>query len=154
MINCFANQSIMSFSRLLSALLIAALCGAAMCQILPSSCNACTDLNRDVYGRGRPSVVWCSATPPLLPPSQAAVEPACPPNFSSNAHSLYPAFQTFNATQGRRRHVRPLLRLLPSRPVTARNPASAAKRKARPTFCVRVSRAWHSGATGWREMIW
>jgi len=145
----------MSLSCLLSALLIAALCGAAMCQTLPSSCNACTALNQDVTfsGAGRASVVWCSATAPTPSPIASSSGTWCLPIFSSSAHFLNPPSQTFYATQGRPHHVRPLLPLLPSRPVTARNRASAAKRKARPTSCVLASRAWHSGATGWREVI-
>lgn len=80
----------MSLSRLLSALLIAALCGAAMCQTLPSSCNACTDLNRDVYSRGRPSVVWCSATAPTPSPIASSSGTCLPTNFFVQRPFLVP----------------------------------------------------------------
>ena len=72
----------MSLARLLPALLIAALCGAVTCQTMPSSCNACTNLNREsVYDVGRPSVVWCSATAPTPSPIASSSGTCMPTAF-------------------------------------------------------------------------
>ena len=91
----------MSFSRLLSTLLIAALCGAAMCQTLPSSCNACTGLNLlYVYGGGQPSVVWCSATAPTPSPIASSSGTCVPTKFLVQRPFLEPSLSDIQCDAG------------------------------------------------------